>query len=43
MGEPEPSLRARHLDFADIDSDHRPMVPRPAQLDRILATAAGTD
>ncbi|MER5790994.1 alpha/beta hydrolase [Streptomyces sp. NPDC001980] len=34
--------RAKHLDFADIDSGHWPMVTRPAELARILATAAGT-
>ncbi|MFF6782545.1 alpha/beta fold hydrolase [Streptomyces sp. NPDC012510] len=32
--------RAKHIDFADIDSGHWPMVTRPAELARILATAA---
>ncbi|MFK0158814.1 alpha/beta fold hydrolase [Streptomyces sp. NPDC090493] len=34
--------RAKHLDFADIDSGHWPMITRPAELARILATAADT-
>ncbi|MEU9447791.1 alpha/beta hydrolase [Streptomyces sp. NPDC048277] len=33
--------RAKHVDFADIDSGHWPMVTRPADLARILDTAAG--
>lgn len=32
--------RAKHIDFADIDSGHWPMVTRPAEPARILATAA---
>ncbi len=32
--------RARHVDYADIDSGHWPMVTRPAELARILDTAA---
>jgi pimeloyl-ACP methyl ester carboxylesterase len=32
--------RAKHVDFADIDSGHWPMVTKPADLARILATAA---
>ncbi|MEU9243336.1 alpha/beta hydrolase [Streptomyces sp. NPDC048385] len=34
--------RAKHVDFADIDSGHWPMVTRPAELARILATVAVT-
>ncbi|GKQ41431.1 alpha/beta fold hydrolase [Streptomyces sp. A012304] len=34
--------RAKHVDLADIDSGHWPMVTRPAQLARILAGAADT-
>ncbi|GGT51200.1 esterase [Streptomyces kurssanovii] len=34
--------RARHVDFADIDSGHWPMVTRPTELARILAAAADT-
>jgi pimeloyl-ACP methyl ester carboxylesterase len=33
--------RAAHVDFADIDSGHWPMITRPAELARILAAAAG--
>ncbi len=33
--------RAAHLDFEDIDSGHWPMVTRPAELARILDSAAG--
>ena len=33
--------KARHLDFADIDSGHWPMLTRPAELARLLANAAG--
>ncbi|MFD8198451.1 alpha/beta hydrolase [Streptomyces sp. NPDC003470] len=32
--------RAGHVDFADIDSGHWPMITRPAELARILAAAA---
>ncbi len=32
--------RARHLDLADIDSGHWPMITRPAELARLLAGAA---
>jgi pimeloyl-ACP methyl ester carboxylesterase len=32
--------RARHVDFADIDSGHWPMVTKPAELALILAAAA---
>ncbi|WP_399880666.1 alpha/beta fold hydrolase [Streptomyces sp. BBFR51] len=32
--------RAKHVDFADIDSGHWPMISRPAELARILAAAA---
>ncbi|MEV4230548.1 alpha/beta hydrolase [Streptomyces bobili] len=32
--------RAKHVDFADIDSGHWPMVTKPAELARILAAAA---
>ncbi|MEV4682369.1 alpha/beta fold hydrolase [Streptomyces kurssanovii] len=34
--------RAKHVDFADIDSGHWPMVTRPTELARILAAAADT-
>jgi pimeloyl-ACP methyl ester carboxylesterase len=34
--------RARHVDFVNIDSGHWPMVTRPADLARLLATAAHT-
>jgi pimeloyl-ACP methyl ester carboxylesterase len=30
--------RAKHVDFADIDSGHWPMVTRPAELGRLLTT-----
>ena len=32
--------RAKHVDLADIDSGHWPMITKPAELARILATAA---
>ncbi|MFI1696561.1 alpha/beta fold hydrolase [Streptomyces bobili] len=32
--------RSKHVDFADIDSGHWPMVTRPVELARILAGAA---
>ncbi|MEO3867302.1 alpha/beta hydrolase [Nonomuraea sp. B12E4] len=32
--------RAKHLDFADIDSGHWPMFTRPAELARLLSAAA---
>ncbi|MFC8435833.1 alpha/beta fold hydrolase [Streptomyces sp. NPDC057253] len=32
--------RAKHVDFADIDSGHWPMITRPDELARILAAAA---
>ncbi|QUC58732.1 alpha/beta hydrolase [Streptomyces sp. A2-16] len=32
--------RAKHVDFADIDSGHWPMVSKPDELGRILAEAA---
>ncbi|MET9352770.1 alpha/beta hydrolase [Streptomyces sp. NPDC006617] len=32
--------RAKHIDFADIDSGHWPMITKPAELARILAAAA---
>ncbi|NGO45006.1 alpha/beta fold hydrolase [Streptomyces ureilyticus] len=34
--------RAKHVDFADIDSGHWPMFTKPTELARILAEAAGT-
>jgi pimeloyl-ACP methyl ester carboxylesterase len=34
--------RAKHVDFADIDSGHWPMVTKPVELARILAAAADT-
>ncbi|MFD5258407.1 alpha/beta fold hydrolase [Streptomyces bobili] len=34
--------RSKHVDFADIDSGHWPMVTRPVELARILAGAADT-
>jgi pimeloyl-ACP methyl ester carboxylesterase len=34
--------RAKHVDFADIDSGHWPMVTKPDELGRILAEAANT-
>jgi pimeloyl-ACP methyl ester carboxylesterase len=33
--------RAKHVEFADIDSGHWPMFTKPAELARILAAAAG--
>ncbi|KAA0940433.1 alpha/beta fold hydrolase [Streptomyces apricus] len=33
--------QAKHVDFADIDSGHWPMISRPVELARILAEAAG--
>ncbi|MEU3251179.1 alpha/beta hydrolase [Streptomyces sp. NPDC006997] len=39
-GEVPELARAQHVDFADIDSGHWPMVTQPAELARILATAA---
>jgi pimeloyl-ACP methyl ester carboxylesterase len=35
--------RARRVEFVDIDSGHWPMVTRPAELARILDTAAGEE
>jgi pimeloyl-ACP methyl ester carboxylesterase len=35
--------KAKHLDFADIDSGHWPMVTKPAELARLLAAAATED
>ncbi|MFD6187788.1 alpha/beta fold hydrolase [Streptomyces sp. NPDC060275] len=35
--------RAKHVDFADIDSGHWPMITKPAELARILAAAAEED
>ncbi|HET8658673.1 MAG TPA: alpha/beta hydrolase [Micromonosporaceae bacterium] len=32
--------KAKHLDFVDIDSGHWPMVSRPVELARLLASAA---
>jgi pimeloyl-ACP methyl ester carboxylesterase len=32
--------KAKHLDLADIDSGHWPMITRPAELARLLAAAA---
>lgn len=32
--------KAKHLDFVDIDSGHWPMVSKPVELARLLATAA---
>lgn len=32
--------RAKHVDFADIESGHWPMITQPAELARILARAA---
>ena len=39
-GEIPELTRVRHLAFADIDSGHWPMLTQPAELARILATAA---
>jgi pimeloyl-ACP methyl ester carboxylesterase len=35
--------RAARVDFADIDSGHWPMISKPAELARVLATAAEAD
>ena len=35
--------KARHLDFADIDSGHWPMLSKPIELARLLAAAAAED
>jgi pimeloyl-ACP methyl ester carboxylesterase len=34
--------RAKHLEFADIDSGHWPMVSKPTELARLLAAAAAS-
>jgi len=34
---------AKHLDFADIDSGHWPMISKPVELARLLAAAAAED
>jgi pimeloyl-ACP methyl ester carboxylesterase len=39
-GELPELARAKHLDLVDIDSGHWPMVTRPKELARLLATAA---
>jgi pimeloyl-ACP methyl ester carboxylesterase len=39
-GETPELARARHLDFADLDSGHWPMFSRPAALAELLAAAA---
>ncbi|WP_327090330.1 alpha/beta hydrolase [Nonomuraea sp. NBC_01738] len=39
-GEVAELARAKHLDLADIDSGHWPMITRPAELARLLAAAA---
>jgi pimeloyl-ACP methyl ester carboxylesterase len=39
-GEVPELARARHLEFADIDSGHWPMISKPAELARLLAAAA---
>jgi pimeloyl-ACP methyl ester carboxylesterase len=41
-GEVPELARAGHVDFADIDSGHWPMLTRPAELAGILAAAAAT-
>ncbi|MEW9550401.1 alpha/beta fold hydrolase [Nonomuraea sp. NPDC050783] len=41
-GEVPELARAGHLEFADLDSGHWPMITRPARLARILAGAAST-
>jgi pimeloyl-ACP methyl ester carboxylesterase len=35
--------KVKHLEFVDIDSGHWPMLTRPAELARLLATAADED
>ena len=35
--------KAKHVDFADIDSGHWPMVSKPVELARLLAAAATED
>jgi len=35
--------KAKHLDFAGIDSGHWPMVSKPTGLARLLAAAAAED
>jgi pimeloyl-ACP methyl ester carboxylesterase len=39
-GEVPELAKAKHLDFADIDSGHWPMVSKPMELARLLAAAA---
>jgi pimeloyl-ACP methyl ester carboxylesterase len=39
-GEVPELAQAKHLDFVDIDSGHWPMVSKPIELARLLATAA---
>lgn len=40
-GEVPELARAKHVELADLDSGHWPMMSRPAELARILAAAAG--
>lgn len=42
-GEVPELAKARHLDFVDIASGHWPMISQPAELARLLATAATGD
>ena len=42
-GEVPELARAKHLDFADIDSGHWPMISKPVELARLLAAAAADD
>src|SRR5487761_1837199 len=42
-GEVPELAKARHLDFANIDSGHWPMVSKPVELARLLAAAAAED
>ena len=39
-GEVPELARSKHVEFADIDSGHWPMISAPAELARLLATAA---
>lgn len=41
-GEVPEIARAKHVEFVDIDSGHWPMISKPVELGRILATAAET-
>ena len=42
-GEVPELARAKHVDFADIDSGHWPMISKPAELARLLDAAAARD